>query len=84
MKLRQDNISARRIDDEIVVLDLASSQYFTVTGSGVLLFDMLTAGATESELVAGVLAEYAVDAETARVDVVAFVGHLTAAGLVES
>jgi hypothetical protein len=84
MKLRQDNVSARQIDGEIVVLDLTSSQYFTVAGSGVLLYERLAAGASEDELVAAMLAEYDVDALVARADVIAFVKKLTDAGLVES
>ncbi|MDQ1701963.1 MAG: hypothetical protein QOF57_1215 [Frankiaceae bacterium] len=83
MKLREHNVSARRIDGEIVVLDLTSSQYFTISGSGVLLYDRLALGATEDELVDAVLTEYEVDAAIARADVVEFVQKLSDAGLVE-
>ena len=84
MKLRHENVSARRIDGDIIVLDLTSSQYFTVTGSGVLLYDLLETGATEDDLVAAMLAEYEVDEAVARADVAGFVQKLTDAGLVES
>jgi len=83
MKLRADNLSAREIDGDIVVLDLTSSQYFTVSGSGVVIFERLEAGATEDELVAAVCAEYDVEPERARPDVRAFVQHLVAAGLID-
>jgi hypothetical protein len=84
MKLRADNVSARRIDGEIIVLDLMSSQYFTVSGSGVLLYERLVVGATEEELVEAVLEEYDVDARRALADVTQFVQQLMTAGLVES
>ena len=83
MKLREHNVSARRIDDDVVVLDLKSSQYFTISGSGVFLFDRLAEGATEDELVQAVLAEYDVEPDVARADVVEFVQKLTDAGLVD-
>lgn len=82
MKLRQAGVSERRIGGEVVILDLESSMYYTVGGSGAVLLDRLRSECTEDDLVATLLAEYDVDEPTARRDVRAFVSGLAGAGLV--
>lgn len=55
----------------------------TVNGAGTFLWDMLTTGATEEELLAGMCKEYDVDAETAKTDIREFVEKLRSADLLE-
>ena len=41
MRLRSTDISARTIGDETIVLSLPSSRYFTITGVGIRVFELL-------------------------------------------
>jgi hypothetical protein len=81
MRLRDSGLSSRKVGGEVVILDFDSSRYLTVTGSGVLLFELLREEHDRDELVAAVLAAFEVDADTARRDVDAFIADLSDAGL---
>lgn len=81
MRLRAAEISTRTIGDETIVLNLATSRYFTVTGVGTAVFDLLVEGATLDELVGRVVEEYEVDRETAGRDLAAFIDRLRDARL---
>ena len=54
-----------------------------LNGAGAFLWNQLAADATEEALVQALLAEYAVDEETARADAVAFLGKLRDADLLD-
>lgn len=81
MRLRDNGLSSRKVGGEVVVLDLDSSRYLTISGSGVLLFELLREEHDRDELVAAVLATFEVDEDTARLDVDAFIADLSDAGL---
>jgi hypothetical protein len=84
IKLKRDRLAMRELDGRTMVLDLDSSTYFAVGGSGVVVLATLQAAdASADELVARVLAEYTVPEETARADVHTFLADLEAAGLIE-
>jgi hypothetical protein len=74
-------LSSRKVGGEVVVLDLESSQYLTISGSGVLLFELLREEHDRDELVAALLSAFEVDEDTARRDVDAFIADLSDAGL---
>lgn len=76
MRMRTGDYSARTIGNETIVLSLPTSRYFTVTGVGTRLFELLASETTVDEMVDTVVAEYEVDAVTARRDVERFVGRL--------
>lgn len=85
MRLRSQGLTWRRLGDDVLVLDLESSTYFTVGGTGAFIFETLQArDLDEAGLVDAVLAEHDADAVTVRRDVTAFVSRLRDAGLVEA
>ncbi len=85
MRLRNDGLAWRRLGDDILVLDLESSTYFTVGGTGAFIFEALhERDVDEPGLVDAVLAGYDADAATARRDVTAFVHRLRDAGLLQA
>lgn len=81
MRLRDSGLSSRTVGGEVVVLDIESSRYLTISGSGVLLFELLREEHDRDELVAAVLATFEVDEDTACRDVDAFIADLSDAGL---
>lgn len=81
MRVRTADLSARTIGNETIVLSLPTSRYFSVTGVGTRLFELLGTETTVEEMVGTIIAEYEVDTATARRDVEAFVARLRDAQL---
>jgi hypothetical protein len=79
---RSDTAMARRVDDEIVILDIESGQFFAINDVGAFIWDLLEAEVTIEELADAVAAEYGVDTETASGDVDELVKQLVDADLV--
>lgn len=85
MRLRGEGLTWRRLGDDIMVLDLESSTYFSVGGTGAFLFETLQQqDLDEPDLVAAVLAEHDADDATVRRDVARFVTGLRDAGLLQT
>ncbi|MPZ64374.1 MAG: PqqD family peptide modification chaperone [Pseudonocardiaceae bacterium] len=82
MRLQSTNISARTIGDETIVLSLPSSSYFTITGVGTRVFELLAEDTSLDELVETIVDEYEVDPATARHDIEAFIDRLRAVELI--
>ena len=85
MRLRDEGLTWRRVGDDIMVLDLDSSTYFSVGGAGAFLFETLSGrDLGQDELVAAVLAEFEADEDTVRRDVDRFLRELGDAGLLRT
>ena len=54
----------------------------TINGAGTFLWQKLSEGATEEELVEAMLSEYEIDAETAKQDIGDFIAKLKSADLI--
>jgi len=74
-------VMSRVVGDETVLLDLASGTYFGLDGVGQRIWASVAGGASLGETAALIATEYAVDADRAKVDVIAFAGDLVARGL---
>lgn len=83
MRLRSSDISARTIGDETIVLSLPTSRYFTITGVGTRVFELLAEDASLDELVGTITEEYEVEPATARRDIEAFLDRLRDAQLLD-
>lgn len=81
MRLRANDLSTRTIGNETIVLSLSDSRYFSVTGIGTRVFELLGEDRTLDELVETIVGEYEVDEATARRDVETFVARLREARL---
>lgn len=81
MRLRSTDISARKLGDETIVLSLATSRYFSITGVGCRVFELLADERSMDELVETIVGEYRVEDAIARRDIEAFVGRLRDAQL---
>jgi hypothetical protein len=73
LRLRSDAITWREIEDEVVLLDLKSSKYIALNGSGSILWKRLADGATRAELVRELVSVFGIDEGRATTDVDAFV-----------
>ena len=84
MRLRNERLTWREIDGEIVALDLETSSYFNCNQSAsVLLKRLAEAETTEEQLIDLLLDEFDVDPERASTDVREFLGTLDEQGLLD-
>jgi hypothetical protein len=81
VQLDTDRAVWTRIEDEVVVLDLQKSAYFSVSTTGAFVWSLLEAGTTRGALVESILAEFDIDRATAESDIDNFLGGLSARGL---
>ena len=75
-RLRSDELVWSKVGDDIVILELASSSYFTVRGSGTAIIERLVDGSTKEALVDELTSRFEVDQETAEADVESFLKEL--------
>jgi len=83
IRLREESIEWRAVEDEIVALDRAAGEYIAVTGSGVVLWPLLVAGTSRGALAEALAVRYDVEPATAARDAERFVDTLAARGLLE-
>ncbi len=76
-------VLSRILDGEAVLLDLASGTYFGLNEVGSEIWKILGAGATVGETINQIVAQFEVDAGTARRDLEELLGELRSRGLVE-
>jgi hypothetical protein len=80
---RPNQVSSR-VGDELVILDLDSSMYYSLDPVGARIFELLQEPTPLDALVQKVTAEFDVDASTAGADLMALVAALIAERLVEA
>jgi len=80
-RLREEGLSWRALDGEVIALDLGESVYLSANSSGALLWEALARGATRADLEAILLEAYGLDPGRARSDVDAFLADAESLGL---
>lgn len=83
LKLKADALDWRIIEDEIVALDLRTSNYLAVNRAGTRLWPMIVQGAERQALVERLVSDYALSLAQATADVSAFLDLLHERGLLE-
>lgn len=83
LRVREEELAWRRVDAEIVVLDLRESKYLSINASGIDLWEMLVEGATRPDLERHLVATYELDPARAAEDVSAFLQMLAESRLLQ-
>ncbi|MBI4386901.1 MAG: PqqD family protein [Elusimicrobia bacterium] len=78
------HVAWRRVDGEVVVLDLNTSAYFALDDAGALIWERLGAGDSLEDVQVAVCKEYAVEPEAAHRDLEALVRDMLKAKMIES
>jgi coenzyme PQQ synthesis protein D (PqqD) len=81
LRLQTQLLEWREVDGEVIALEQERSAYVAANRSGALLWRALAEGCTQPELTALLVAEYGIDANTAKVDVDGFLADLAQRGL---
>jgi len=74
-------VMSRLVDDETVLLDLASGVYFGLDGVGKRIWESVSDGNSLGQAVEVIVAEYKVEETQAQADVIAFANQLIERGL---
>jgi hypothetical protein len=74
---------ASRVGDEVAILDLDHSVYYGLDPVGARIWALLEQPARLDRVLAAIVAEFEVEAETARADLLELVDELLDKGLVE-
>jgi hypothetical protein len=78
------NQVSSRVGDEMVILDLERSMYYSLDPVGARIFELLQEPTPLEVVLDRVMAEFEVDAQTARTDLLALVESLMAQDLIET
>ncbi len=81
LRLRQQGLEWRVLDDELVALDAPSSTFFSTNRAGRTLWPSLARGATREQLAALLVDRFGIDPQAAARDVDAFLAALDERGL---
>jgi hypothetical protein len=83
LRLRDDAVTWREIDGEIVALASGNMVYLNANPSGTLLWGLLAQGCSRHDLVDTLVSTYGVSERQATDDVDTFVAQVAAQGLLE-
>ena len=78
---RRSAVLSQQLDDEVVLMDPASGQYYTLNEVGRRIWELAAGTPTLGEIHRQLLDEYQVDGEVLWRDLVKLVDHLEAEGL---
>lgn len=81
---RTDGLLSAAIGDELLMMSAAEGKYFNLNDVGTRIWELLAEPVSAEGLVAALTAEYTVDADTAREQVVEFLSALRERGLLTS
>lgn len=77
-----DDVMSRNVGDEVVLLDLASGNYYGLDAVGARIWQLLGQGHAPEGIVGILLAEYEAGREQLLADTARLLGELSARGLV--
>jgi hypothetical protein len=69
LHVNQKDVVSTTLDQEAVILNLQTKYYYTVNDTGLRIWELLTAGTSEDEIIETLMDEYEVSAEECRSDV---------------
>lgn len=83
IKVRDDAVVWREVDEEVVLLHLLSSDYMALNPSAAVLWPPMVEGTTRDELVERLVEEFELTSEQATTDVDAFLEQCRTGDLLE-
>ena len=77
LRLRRERLEWRRVDDEVIAVDLDASTYLSANDSATPLWEALAEGTTRDDLILRLVGAAGIDREHAERDVDDFLGDLS-------
>ena len=78
-----EDIVASDIDNEKVMMSIEKGQYFGLEPTGSRIWEMIETPVRVSDIIDTLLGQYDVDRETCERDLLAFLGELDEAGIIQ-
>ncbi len=72
------------LNDNAVILDLESGQYYRVKGAALLIWNLIRDPKPVADLINSILSEYEIGFEQCEIEVLEFLSELVTEGLVET
>lgn len=72
------------IDDEVVLLDLESADFFSLSGTGLAIWELIDGARSQPDITAAVAADYGVETADIETEVSEFLEQLRAGGFVRN
>lgn len=79
-----DTVLAAHLEDEAVLLDMDSKQYFRLNGTAAFIWKALERGLAHESIIDDLTGNFDVDREEAAAELQRLLGELTSAGLLNS
>lgn len=73
---RNDELIVAPVDGELVMLSVEKGQYFGIGGVGTRIWELLESPKNETSIIQAIVAEFDVDEDTCRRDVIEFLDRL--------
>jgi hypothetical protein len=80
---RREEVAAKVIDGEAIIINLANGVYYSMDKAGALIWELLENGQPLDQIARAVVARYDIAAEKARDDVARLAGELVQENLLE-
>lgn len=80
--VNRDELVWRKVDSEMIILNLEDANYFTLNEVGSTIWDVLTEGGDDNDATKKICENFAVEEASARSDVTEYIGLLLAEGLI--
>lgn len=75
-------VATEKLDNEVMVVHLVKGNYYSLTGTGAAIWDLLAAGSSEAEILHELVATYAGDAQSIKECLGRFIAELSAEELI--
>jgi Coenzyme PQQ synthesis protein D (PqqD) len=69
-------IATEKLDNEVMIVNLGKGNYYSLTGTGAVIWDLIALGRTESSILSEIVDNYVGDAEVIRQSLDRFVSEL--------
>ena len=79
---RNDRLSAQALDEELIMTNLETGEYYGLDSSGRRIWDLLATPTSVDQLCSVLMKEYSVGRSQCEEDVIAFVSELQREGLI--
>lgn len=82
LRINAENVVHETVDGEVIAIDLANGSYYSLSGSGLAIWELLAAGAAEAEIGAVLAGRFEADSGAIQAAVAALLEKLLESGLV--
>jgi hypothetical protein len=84
LRINTENVVHETVDGELIAIDLSGGSYYSLSGSGPAIWDLLLGGASEAEICAALALTHEGDPDAIRSDVSGLLAQLLESGLAVS